>query len=98
MNQPEQKNPSPSSLALLFYVIEGNKRKFFIALFMGLLLNGFISIVSPLSLKYLFDEGIIRGRFRSFVILSIVFVLVFTVWRLGQYCSRMYVQRLRIAV
>lgn len=84
--------------ATLLHVIEGNKRKFVIALLMGLLLNAFISVVSPLALKYLFDEGVIRGNFKLFVTLSICFVLVFTLWRLAQYGYRMYIQRLRIIV
>ncbi len=82
----------------LFYVIEGSKAKYFKALFLGLLLNSFISVANPLALKYLFDEGIIRGDFRLFVILGVSFVLIFTFWRLGLYGNRLYVQKLKNTV
>jgi ABC-type multidrug transport system fused ATPase/permease subunit len=85
-------------LGTLLYITEGSKKEFLLALLMGLSLNAFIAVVSPLALKYLFDEGIIRRNFRFFVILSICFVFTFTVWRAGQYFCRLYIQRLRISV
>ncbi|MEW6208349.1 MAG: ABC transporter ATP-binding protein [Acidobacteriota bacterium] len=85
-------------LWLLSYAIEGNRIKFFAAFFTGLLLNSFISVANPLALKYLFDEGIIRRDFTLFVILSISFLLVFTLWRMGVYLYRLQVQKLKNAV
>lgn len=96
MSEHKQPDPSRNRLANLLYVIEGLKKRFLITLLIGLFLNAFISIVSPLSIKYLFDEGIIRGNFRLFVVFSIAFVLTFTFWRAGQYFYRLYLQRLRI--
>lgn len=82
----------------LFYIIQGNGRWFLICMIMGLLSNGFISAANPLALKYLFDEGIIRGDFTRFVVISFAFVAVFTLWRLGVYFYRAYVQRLKNSV
>lgn len=83
---------------LLSYVIEGNKKKFAFAVTIGLLSNAFISITNPLTLKYLFDEGVIRGDFRLFVILGISFVVIFTFWRIWVYFYRTYVQKLKVSV
>jgi ABC-type multidrug transport system fused ATPase/permease subunit len=83
---------------MVFYVIEGNKKKYALGLLMGLLLNSFISVANPLALKYLFDEGVIRGNFRLFIVLGVSFVLIFTFWRLGLYGYRLYVQKLKNVV
>ncbi|HEY0048406.1 MAG TPA: ABC transporter ATP-binding protein, partial [Pyrinomonadaceae bacterium] len=83
---------------LLSYVIEGNKGKFAFAVLIGLLANGFISIANPLALKYLFDEGVIRGDFGLFVILGISFVVIFSFWRIWMYFYRIYVQKLKVSV
>jgi ABC-type multidrug transport system fused ATPase/permease subunit len=80
---------------MLLFVIEGKRLKFLGCLLIGLCLNSFISVTNPLALKYLFDEGIIRHDFRLFVLLSIAFVSVFTLWRLGVYFYRLYIQRLK---
>lgn len=98
MSSQERTKSLSKLVGTLFYVIEGNKAKYFKALLLGLLLNSFISVANPLALKYLFDEGIIRGDFRLFVILGVSFVLIFTLWRLGLYGNRLYVQRLKNAV
>jgi ATP-binding cassette subfamily B protein len=83
---------------LLSYVIEGHKGKFAFAVLLGLLSNGFISIANPLALKYLFDEGVIRGDFGLFVILGISFVVIFSFWRIWMYFYRTYVQKLKVSV
>ncbi len=80
---------------MLFFVIDGNKAQFFGGLFMGLVLNSFIGVANPLALKYLFDEGIIQRDFKLFVTLALAFVLIFTLWRLGVYFYRLYIQRLK---
>jgi ABC-type multidrug transport system fused ATPase/permease subunit len=98
MNSDKQNKSRSSWIGMLFYVLEGNKRKLFIALLMGLLSNAFISVTNPLALKYLFDEGIIKRDFRLFVALSFFFVLIFTLWRFGVYLYRLYVQKLKNTV
>jgi ABC-type multidrug transport system fused ATPase/permease subunit len=79
----------------LSYVIRGRNRRFFLCVILGFLLNGFVSAANPLALKYLFDEGIIRGDFARFAAISIAFVAVFTFWRLGVFFYRIYVQDLK---
>lgn len=94
----EKKVNTISWIGLLSYVIEGNKRKFGFALLLGLLSNAFISAANPLALKYLFDEGIIRANFKLFVILGFSFVLVFTLWRIWVYFTRIYIQKLKVVI
>jgi ATP-binding cassette subfamily B protein len=83
---------------MLLYIIDGSGKKFLVALFLGLFSNAFISIANPLALKYLFDEGIIRGDFSLFVTIGVAFVLIFTLWRAVGYVYRIYVQKLKVAV
>src|ERR1051325_3857020 len=85
----------PGWLNKISYVIADHKRTFYLALLFGLLSNAFISLANPLALKYLFDEGVIRKNFGLFGILSLVFVAIFTVWRLGVLSFRLFVQRLK---
>lgn len=80
---------------MLLFVLEGSGWRFAAGLAAGLVLNTFISATNPLALKYLFDEGIIRRDFGFFVLLSVGFVLIFTLWRLGVYFYRLYIQRLK---
>lgn len=80
---------------ILFYIVRGNKGRFFACMALGLLSNGFVSAANPLALKYLFDEGIIRGDFTRFVLISIAFVAIFTLWRIGVFFYRIFVQNLK---
>jgi ATP-binding cassette subfamily B protein len=98
MSEQKQTGSLSKLVGMVSYVIEGNKTKYFKALLLGLLLNSFISVANPLALKYLFDEGVIRGDFRLFVILGVSFVLIFTLWRLGLYYNRLYIQKLKNTV
>ncbi|OLE51627.1 MAG: hypothetical protein AUG51_22045, partial [Acidobacteria bacterium 13_1_20CM_3_53_8] len=82
-------------LRRIFYVIEDHKSAFLTALLLGLLSNAFISLANPLALKYLFDEGIIRKNFGLFTALSVAFVAIFTLWRLGVLSYRLFVQRVK---
>lgn len=97
-NEKSKKTHTTGWSDLLSYVIRGNEKKFIFALLLGLLSNAFFSISNPLALKYLFDEGIIRGDFRTFAAVGILFVLAFTFWRIWVYCTRMYVQKIKILV
>ena len=83
---------------LLKYVVKGNEGKFAVALITTVLFNAFVAAFSPLFIKYIFDEGIIRGDFKFFIFLSIASVFVFTIWRVLFYYNRLYVQRLKIEV
>jgi ABC-type multidrug transport system fused ATPase/permease subunit len=65
---------------------------------LGLLTNGFVSAANPLALKYLFDEGIIRRDFGRFAVISVAFMVIFTLWRIGVFLYRLYVQNLKNAV
>lgn len=85
--------------ATLFYIIRrGKRRRFLNCIILGLLSNGFVSAANPLALKYLFDEGIIRGDFGRFVTISFAIVAIFTLWRVGVFFYRIYAQRLKNAV
>ena len=85
----------PSWLKKISFVTADHKRSFYLALLLGLLSNAFISLANPLALKYLFDEGVIRKNFGLFAVLSLVFVAIFTLWRLGVLSFRLFVQRLK---
>jgi ABC-type multidrug transport system fused ATPase/permease subunit len=82
----------------LSYVIRDNRRRFLVCVVLGLLSNGFVSAANPLALKYLFDEGIIRGDFSRFLMIAVGFVLLFTVWRVGVYFYRLHVQDFKNAL
>lgn len=73
-------------------ITQGHKLQFAIILAGGLASNLFISIVNPLALKMLFDQGIIKKRFFYFLILSFASLLVFTVWRGILYWYKLYLQ------
>ena len=83
---------------VLLYVIQGNKIKFGVVLISSLLANAFITIANPLSIKYLFDEGIIRGDFSLFITFALLFIGIFTLWRLWIYYNRLSVQKLKVEV
>jgi len=85
-------------LSTLSYVIRGNRRRFLVCVLLGLVSNGFVSAANPLALKYLFDEGIIRGDFASFAMIAVAFVVIFTLWRVGVFFYRVYVQDLKNAI
>src|SRR5437764_404894 len=95
MNEQRPHKSWLSWFRMLIFVIEGNKLKFLGGVAIGLVLNSFVSATNPLALKYLFDEGIIRGNFRLFVIVSVAFILIFTLWRVGVYFYRLYIQKLK---
>lgn len=85
-------------LDALGYITRGNRGRFRNCIILGLLSNGFVSAANPLALKYLFDEGIIRHDFGRFALISIASVVIFTLWRLGVFFYRIYVQKLKNAV
>jgi ABC-type bacteriocin/lantibiotic exporter with double-glycine peptidase domain len=87
-----------NGMDVLLYVIQGSKRKFVIVLISSLLANAFITIANPLSIKYLFDEGIIRGNFSLFITFALLFIVIFTLWRLWIYFNRLSVQKLKVEV
>lgn len=47
----------------------------------GLLSNTIITLLNPLFLKYVFDEGVIKKDFHLFIIMSVGFVVIATAWR-----------------
>lgn len=85
-------------LDALSYIIRGHRGRFWKCVILGLLSNGFVSAANPLALKFLFDEGIIRHDFRRFALISIASVAIFTLWRIGVFFYRIYVQSLKNSV
>ena len=85
-------------LDTLSYIIRGHRGRFALCLGLGLLSNAFIAAANPLALKYLFDEGIIRGDFQLFILLSVGFMGLFTVWRMAVYFYRIFAQNLKNTV
>lgn len=85
-------------LDTLSYIIRGHRARFALCLLFGLLSNMFVAAANPLALKYLFDEGIIRGDFRLFVLLSLAFLALFTAWRIAVYFYRIFAQNLKNTV
>src|SRR5262245_47363425 len=77
------------------YVLGGYKTRLVIAASIGLGLNALVGVANPLALKYLFDEGIIKRDFTMFVRLGLLFVALFSLWRLGTFLYRLYSQRLK---
>ncbi len=98
MTDKKIKIPIAHWLDILTYTVRGNRRWFVACLLFGLLSNGFVSAANPLALKYLFDEGIIRQNFQRFALISVGFVAIFTLWRVGVFVYRLYTQRLKNAV
>lgn len=98
MNEKPSYFQVPEWLDALSYVIRGNRRQFLVCVVLGILSNGFVSAANPLALKYLFDEGIIRGDFERFAMISVAFVVIFTLWRVGVFLYRLYVQKLKNTV
>ncbi|MCD9189246.1 MAG: ABC transporter ATP-binding protein/permease [Pyrinomonadaceae bacterium] len=98
--KPDDKTPKISTnwLGSLKYVVKGNEGKFALVLISSVLANAFVMAFSPFVMKFIFDEGIIRGDFRSFIILAVVSVLVFTLWRIWVYLNRLYVQKLKVEI
>ena len=92
----DQKNST--GWLLLKYVVKGYERKFVIALIASVLSNVFVTALSPIFIKYLFDEGIIRGDFKFFIFMSVTSVLVFTFWRIWGYYNRLYIQKLKVEI
>lgn len=79
----------------LFYVTSNHTLAFALAMLWGLMNNAFVAVSNPLVLKYLFDEGIIKGNFKFFVIFGIAAILVFTIWRLSTLGYSLYTQKLK---
>ncbi len=79
----------------LLYMISHDKPAFGLAVLWGVTNAIFASALNPLILKYLFDEGIIKGNFRLFLILAFGAMVVFTVWRLSNLAYSLYAQRLK---
>lgn len=95
MREKETRLRLPQWLDALSYVIRGHRRRFWACLVLGLLSNGFVSAANPLALKYLFDEGIIRGDFGRFALIGFASVAVFTLWRIAVFFYRLFVQNLK---
>ena len=99
MTSPDPESRTISGLTRwwrgLSYIIAGHERRFLLCIILGLASNGFVSAANPLALKYLFDEGIIRGDFQRFVLTGLGFVLIFTLWRGGVYLYRLFSQNLK---
>lgn len=79
----------------LLYVISSHPLAFASALAWGIINNIFVTIANPLFVKYLFDEGIIKGDFQLFVILGVAGILVFTLWRFSTLGYSLYTQKLQ---
>jgi ABC-type bacteriocin/lantibiotic exporter with double-glycine peptidase domain len=73
-------------------------RLYLLLLFSGVLLNGFIGIANPVSMKYLFDKGVTEKNFPVFAAIAAGSVLVFTGWRGLMMWHAMVLQRLKNAV
>lgn len=82
-------------LHILEYIVQGHRARFVLCLLFGLATNSFVSAANPLALKYLFDEGIIKGDFYKFVAISLAFVAIFTLWRVAVFLYRISVQGLK---
>lgn len=55
----------------------------------------FPALLNPLVIKYLFDEGVIKGNFRFFVIFGLSSVAGFTIWRLSERSCQLFAQKLK---
>lgn len=63
------------------YAVRGRRGAFLAVLLAGLALNGGMTLLNPLFLKYSFDEGVMRGDFRRFALLLVGFIALATVTR-----------------
>lgn len=70
------------------YAVRGRRGAFLTVLLAGLVLNGGMTLLNPLFLKFSFDEGVMKGDFRRFALLLVGFIALATVTRgLNLLCS-----------
>jgi ABC-type multidrug transport system fused ATPase/permease subunit len=91
-DRPGQKGLFAGWSMILHALAGRDKLQFSVILLTALAINGFVSLMNPLAIKLILDEGVIKKRFSSFILLSFGFLLVFTCWRAALFWYRLYLQ------
>jgi ATP-binding cassette subfamily B protein len=58
-------------------------------------MDAVMSLLNPLLLKYIFDEGVIKKDFRLFIVVTVGFMILATLFRLFSLWNNLYVQDLK---
>jgi ATP-binding cassette subfamily B protein len=77
------------------FIIGTKKSSFGIILLIGLVVEGVMTALNPLVLKYMFDEGIIKQNFKLFIIISLSFILLATLMRIFDMFYQIYIQKMK---
>lgn len=80
------------------FIIGKHKGYFFRLAVIGVIANSIVTVLNPLVIKYIFDEGIIKGNFRSFILISIGFMLLATVFRLFNMFYSISIQKMKNSI
>lgn len=70
-------------------------RRFLVAVVWGFINTALFAVLSPLALKYLFDEGIAKQNFRLFIAVGVGSLVAFTVLRVSELLYNLFAQRLK---
>ena len=84
-----------SYLRGLRFVVRNHRAAFATILLSALTSSAAMALLNPLFLKWIFDEGIIRKDFDLFVLVSVGFMAVATLWRLLDMLIGLRLQRLK---
>lgn len=82
----------------LKYVLRGFTLPFVVTAIWMLLNTLATAVLNPLAVKYLFDEGVIKGDFRFFLLFGVGSVVVFTLLRLSGRSCQLYCQKFKNSV
>jgi ATP-binding cassette subfamily B protein len=82
-----------------FQFVLGNRRLHFsVIMLAALALNAVLTPLSPLFLKYVFDQGVIEKNFKLFMFASLGFMAAATFWRLLNMAVNLSLQRLKYEI
>lgn len=77
------------------YAVRGRRGAFAAVLVAGVVLNGGMTVLNPLFLKYAFDEGVMKSDFRRFAFLLAGFIALATLTRFLNLLCALRVQALK---
>ncbi len=76
-------------------IIRPYKTSFTLALVSVIVIDAVMTLLNPLLLKFIFDEGVIKKDFRLFILVTLGFMVLATAYRLFSLWNSLYVQDLK---
>jgi len=76
-------------------IIQPHKKQFLLAIVSAIVMDAVMTLLNPLLLKYIFDEGVIKKDFRLFIGITLGFMVLATVFRFFSLWNGLYVQNLK---